>query len=61
MATKNYVLCIVLSVFLVGCGPSCSERGGKLAFSHFMNIWNGKSMIMVPQYRCVFAAGGQDE
>lgn len=61
MAAKHYALFIALAVFLVGCGPSCSERGGKLALSHFTNIWNGKGIIMVPQYRCVPASGGQDE
>ena len=35
-----------------GGGPSCEERGGRSVLSHMSQIFTGKTMIMVPVYRC---------
>lgn len=49
---------ILLAIALVGCGPSCEERGGKLVFSHTQLMLIGKGMYPVNQYRC---EGAHDE
>lgn len=35
-----------------GGGPSCEDRGGRRVLSHMSQIFTGKTMIMVPVYRC---------
>ena len=35
-----------------GGGPSCEERGGRHVLSHMSPIFSGKTVIMVPVYRC---------
>lgn len=30
---------ILLSLLLVGCGPSCEEQGGKVVQSGFFYVW----------------------
>ena len=35
-----------------GGGPSCEERGGRRVLSHMSPIFSGKTVIMVPVYRC---------
>lgn len=41
-----------LAVALTGCGPSCSERGGRLVFTYFLSVFTGKTTTLVPQYKC---------
>jgi hypothetical protein len=44
---------IALSVLaLVGCGPSCAERGGKVELSHWTTMFNGRTTVVMPVYRC---------
>lgn len=35
-----------------GGGPSCEDQGGRHVLSHMSPIFTGKTMIMVPVYRC---------
>lgn len=35
-----------------GGGPSCEERGGRRVLSHLNPVFTGKTMVMVPVYRC---------
>lgn len=44
----------MIAVLLIGDGggPSCEDRGGRRVLSHMSPIFNGKTMIMVPVYRC---------
>lgn len=46
------VAAVVAAAALTGCGPSCEEMGGRLVFSHFIHVWTGKSVSLIPQYRC---------
>ena len=32
--------------------PSCADRGGRRVFSHVMPVLVGKTIVMLPQYRC---------
>lgn len=32
--------------------PSCSDRGGRRVFSHVSPVMVGKTIVMLPQYRC---------
>ena len=47
---------VAYAVFLAAMGdggrPSCEERGGRSGLSHMSPIFSGKTMIMVPVYRC---------
>lgn len=45
---------LTLTLLLAACdsGPSCEERGGKTAMSHMLPVWAGKSLVLVPQYKC---------
>ena len=44
----------MIAVLLMGDGggPSCEERGGRRVLSHMSPIFSGKTVIMVPVYRC---------
>ena len=44
----------IVAVLLVGGGggPSCEDRGGRRVLSHMSPMFSGKTMIMVPVYRC---------
>ena len=44
----------MIAVLLMGDGggPSCEERGGRSVLSHMSPIFTGKTMIVVPVYRC---------
>lgn len=42
----------VLLLLLVGCGPSCKERGGNLVYSHTTFIYGKGTMTPVTHYRC---------
>ena len=44
----------MIAVLLMGDGggPSCEERGGRSVLSHMSPIFSGKTVIMVPVYRC---------
>ena len=35
-----------------GGGPSCEDRGGRRVLSHMSPIFIGKTVTMVPVYRC---------
>ena len=35
-----------------GGGPSCEDQGGRHVLSHMSPIFTGKTMTMVPVYRC---------
>ena len=48
------VISLVMMV-LAGCGfaePGCEERGGERVLSHFSPLFTGKTIVMVPMYRC---------
>lgn len=46
-------LLLVLAAMLVGCGPSCAERGGKQVFTGIILVPAGKGqLIPISQYRC---------
>jgi hypothetical protein len=49
------LIAAVVAAALSGCGPTCEEMGGKHVFSHFLPMATGKTMLMIPQYRCVGA------
>jgi hypothetical protein len=45
------LLCVAL---LSGCNePTCEERGGERRYSHNAPLVAGKTVLMMPQYRCV--------
>ena len=46
------VAAVVAAAALTGRGTSCEEMGGHLVFSHFIYVWTGKSVSLIPQYRC---------
>ncbi len=43
---------VFLAVMGDGGSPSCEERGGRSVLSHMSLIFTGKTMLMVPVYRC---------
>lgn len=52
LAAAIVAYAVFLAVKCVGVGPSCEERGGRSVLSHINHIFTGKTMIMVPVYRC---------
>ena len=50
---RGHIVALSLLVgVLGGCGPSCAERGGESEFTHFTPVFTGKSVVLIPQYRC---------
>ena len=52
LAAAIVAYAVFLAVMGAGGGPSCEERGGRSVLSHMSQIFTGKTVIMVPVYRC---------
>ena len=52
LAAAIVAYAVFLAVLGDGGRPSCEERGGRSVLSHMNPIFSGKTVIMVPVYRC---------
>lgn len=43
---------ILLAITLVGCGPSCEERGGKRVYSHTVFVYGKGTVVPIRKYTC---------
>lgn len=46
---------VVYAVYAAATGDSCEDRGGVTKFSHFQQFYNGRTMTLVPIYKCEVA------
>lgn len=42
-------------VYAAATGESCEDRGGVTKFSHFQQFYNGRTMTLMPIYKCEVA------
>ena len=52
LAAAIVAYAVFLAVMGDGGGPSCEDQGGRHVLTHMSPIFTGKTMIMVPVYRC---------
>lgn len=51
----SVLLATGLVVYAAATGESCEDRGGVTKFSHFQQFYNGRTMTLVPIYKCEVA------